>query len=279
MADLGTLPGIPFSEGRDINKHGQVPGRAYYPNRPFLWENGVMRDLGTLGGPLGFAVAINDRAQVVGASRTASFQLHAFVWENGVMKDLGALPAQTFSVARGISKLGQVVGNSAPIEHGAFFGDCPTDPAPVKPQHAVLWSNGTVTDLGTLGGIFSIAKGINDRAAIVGSATLATGEEHAFLFRHGTMTDLGTLGSTYSLANKINNHGEVVGLSRIASGELHAFLWQDGAMADLNKLVPADSGWTLIEATTINDPGQIAGVGTVNGQTHAFLLTPNEEDD
>jgi probable HAF family extracellular repeat protein len=172
-----------------------------------------------------------------------------------------------------------VVGNSAPIEHGAFFGDCPTVPVAVKPQHAALWENGTVTDLGTLGGIFSIAKGINDHGRIVGSSTLASGEEHAFLLRDGTMTDLGTLGGTYSLANQINNHGQAVGLSRIASGELHAFLWEEGAMTDLNNLIPAGSGWILVEATAINKAGQIAGKGTINGQTRAFLLTPDDEND
>jgi probable HAF family extracellular repeat protein len=236
--------------------------------------------LGTLGGPFAFAVAINQGGQVVGGARTASFQLHAFVWENGGMNDLGALPGESASVARAINKRSQVVGNSAPtLDTGSFFGDCPTVPVPVKPQHAALWENGTVTDLGTLGGIFSIAKGINEHGTIVGSATLANGEEHAFLFRDGMMADLGTLGGTYSLANQINNHGQAVGLSRIASGELHAFLWGDSVMTDLNNLIPAGSGWILVEATAINKAGQIAGVGTINGQTRAFLLTPDDEND
>ncbi len=129
MTDLGTLPGFPFSEGRDINKHGQVVGRAYFPNRAFFWENGTITDLGTLGGPFAFAVAINQGGQVVGGARTASFQLHAFVWENGGMNDLGALPGESASVARAINKRGQVAAiqhqRSTPDHSSATARQCP----------------------------------------------------------------------------------------------------------------------------------------------------------
>jgi probable HAF family extracellular repeat protein len=45
-------------------------------------------------------------------------------------------------------------------------------------------------------------------------------------------------------------------------------------MLDLNNLIPANSGWLLQIANAINDQGQIVGQGTLNGQTEAFLLTP-----
>jgi hypothetical protein len=45
-------------------------------------------------------------------------------------------------------------------------------------------------------------------------------------------------------------------------------------MADLNSLIPAGSGWVLTGASAINDSGGIVGTGVVNGQAHAFLLTP-----
>ncbi len=47
-------------------------------------------------------------------------------------------------------------------------------------------------------------------------------------------------------------------------------------MLDLNDGIPGGSGWTLIEAASINNSGQIAGFGIFSGQTHAFLLTPME---
>jgi probable HAF family extracellular repeat protein len=148
---------------------------------------------------------------------------------------------------------------------------------PAQPQRAVLWEGEGVTDLGTLGGVFGLAKGINDRGQVVGSSSLASGEEHAFLWGTGVMTDLGTLGGDFSLANRINHRGEVVGLSRTSDGELHAVVWRNSIAIDLNTLIPADSGWVLVEATDINRGGEIVGVGTINGDTRAFFLTPAEE--
>src|SRR5690242_12965143 len=53
----------------------------------------------------------------------------------------------------------------------------------------------TVQDLGTLGGSFSLAGGMNEEGSVVGFSTVAgNGAVHAFLWRSGEMTDLGTLG-------------------------------------------------------------------------------------
>ena len=88
------------------------------------------------------------------------------------------------------------------------------------------------------------------------------------------MTDLGTLGGTASAGYSINALGQVVGYAYLAGGPTrHAFLYSDGTMTDLNDLLPPLSGWVLTEARQINDSGQIAGFGTYNGQTRAFLLT------
>jgi probable HAF family extracellular repeat protein len=88
------------------------------------------------------------------------------------------------------------------------------------------------------------------------------------------MTDLGSLRiSDYCYALGINNNGQVVGFS---GGS--AFLYSGGAMIDLNTLIPTNSGWTLEEATGINDSGQICGYGrNPSGQDDAFLLTPVPE--
>jgi hypothetical protein len=56
--------------------------------------------------------------------------------------------------------------------------------------------------------------------------------------------------------------------------EEHAFLWKDGVMVDLNDLIPKHSPWILQSAAGINDSGQIAGQGVINGEVHAFLATP-----
>jgi probable HAF family extracellular repeat protein len=61
----------------------------------FLWENGSMTDLRTLGGGYSTASAINDGGEIVGESQTASCQCHAFLWKNGFMTDRGRRGALT----------------------------------------------------------------------------------------------------------------------------------------------------------------------------------------
>jgi probable HAF family extracellular repeat protein len=107
----------------------------------------------------------------------------------------------------------------------------------------------------------------------------AAGAFHACLWRHGVMTDLGTLGGTFSDTAGVNNRHQIVGTSTLASGQQHAYLFSKATMTDLNELIPADSGWILVAATGINDAGEIVGNGRINGQTHAFLLTPEDDQD
>jgi probable HAF family extracellular repeat protein len=90
------------------------------------------------------------------------------------------------------------------------------------------------------------------------------------------MQNLGTLGGENCVAVGINNVGQVVGGSWLPGNTTgHGFLWtSSGGMQDLNNLIPAGSGWVLQDARGINSAGQITGLGTISGQTHAYLLTP-----
>jgi len=191
MTDLGVLPGLSFSNSRTISNTGLVAGDSTRNGGPpfyaVLWQkNGQILGLGTLpGGFASFAIGVNELGQVVGASRTANRNVHAFLWQDKVISDLGTLlTTDTQSVARAINDRGQIVGESS-----QFIGD-----PPAGQRHSVLWENGEITDLGSLGGISGTARAINSLGQIVGQSTLASGDTHGFIWENGTMNDLGTLG-------------------------------------------------------------------------------------
>jgi uncharacterized membrane protein len=80
-------------------------------------------------------------------------------------------------------------------------------------------------------------------------------------------------GFDFSEAHAINNNSQVVGTS---SGR--AFIWNKAfGILDLNQQLSSNPGWTLDSATSINGVGQIVGTGELNGQPHAFLLTPSPQ--
>jgi probable HAF family extracellular repeat protein len=90
------------------------------------------------------------------------------------------------------------------------------------------------------------------------------------------LKDLGVFAGKFSSVwgLGINDSGVVVGRSTF-QGTYHAFVYSAGKIKDLNTLIPAKSGWELIEAAGINNAGQITGTGIRKGQEHAFLLTPH----
>jgi probable HAF family extracellular repeat protein len=132
--------------------------------------------------------------------------------------------------------------------------------------HAVLWQDGRMEQLGTLGGVASGALGVNNEGQVVGYSALDADQSriHAVLWTDGVIKDLGTLGADFSLATAVNDHGQVVGYSYTAqlpccgaSSYQHAFLWQGGHMQDLGVL---GTDFTVqSRANAINDSGQIVG--------------------
>ena len=84
-----------------------------------------------------------------------------------------------------------------------------------------------MTDLGTLGGEYSIAYGINAARQVVGiSNRMPGGPPRAFLWENKVMKDLGAVAGDSSGAQGINDAGQVVGWSATSDGGVHATLWR-----------------------------------------------------
>jgi probable HAF family extracellular repeat protein len=191
LQELPTVGGDPDGFALAINDLGQSVGGTgpcapfntlvgvnLTPTHAVLWQNNKAIDLGNLGGDgmfFGiFAHGLNDRGQVVGVSDTTGDQsFHGFLWQQGHITDLGTLPGDAFSLAVTVSNSGLVLGLSISADFN---------------PRAVLWHNGTATDMNTLvpkdtALHLESACYINEEGEIIGFAALKSNpnESHAYL--------------------------------------------------------------------------------------------------
>ena len=269
-------------------------------------------DMGTLGGPVSstaypiFDGTLNSGGMTVGWSATSAptspasspiicggldgvvpFITHAFQW-NGAVADLGALPPSDSNCSEPffVNAKGDIVGASENGQFDSLFG--------FNQARAVLWRNGEIIDLGSLGGDEVGAFGINNRGQIAGISTNAIPDPYcsffgaqtrAFLWEHGQMQDLGTLGGNCANASGavvINEAGQIVGNSTTSSipnsvtgvPPWDPFLWQKGkGMTDLGTL-----GGVYGVAQALNNRGQVIGQSSIASDPGACSSFPDNFD-
>lgn len=284
----GIDPTVNASIAGDISANGQMGGlvtnglldplTGVPQARPVIWgAHGGVWDLGTFGGNSGAVNMVDNWGNAVGAALNtipedpdfatemngfipAATQARAFLWKGGKLHDLGTLggnDAAAFAI------------NGSGLVYGFSYTDTVAHDSTGRPTtHAFLWKNGSMRDLGTLGGT-EVAPGsfsygqwgqvLNERGQAIGTSRLAGDETfHAFLWDKGKMIDLGTLGGDNSEPLAINEPGWVVGRSDYSptSPYHHAVLWFDGtSKMDLGVVTPCRNS----TATSVNSRGDVVG--------------------
>jgi len=302
LNDAGLVVGIshtdrpdPLHEDWSCDLGGFLPETTDLICSGFVWENGVMRELPTLGGHHSFAAGVNNRGEIVGWAETDVHDstctdaqvlgFRAVVWEpkhgaSGRIKtrELPPLPGDSASAATAINDEGVAVGIS---------GDCDQAVGRFSARHAVLWGkNGKPVELPNLGGTtWHTPMDINAAGDVAGFSNPAGPGDpegdfiaQAFFWPNGasSVTPIGTLnGDALSEAFAVNASRQVVGVSFGGAAGSRAFLWQDGSLSNLNDLVDIAPD-VLLSAQDINDTGVITGRvrDGVTGEVLMFVATP-----
>ncbi|MBK4739002.1 hypothetical protein [Noviherbaspirillum pedocola] len=272
LTDLGTLNGGPDSNfnayAAGINAGGTVVGNSNSGStrtQAFVYSNGTMTAIGST--IESQANAISNNGYIAGSGFVPSDNpgQHAFVYRNGSLTDIGTLGGPT-SIAYAVNDSGMAAGAS--------------DFDASSISHAFLYRDGAMIDLNPFEGRYSAAIGMNNLGQVVGYGASASGTYHAFLYADSRAIDLhnalGAMPNAQSLAQAINDAGEIVGVTFADGGSWSAFLYCQGNVTRLEALPAVKrAGWTQLNPVAINKNGDIAGTGTIRGNSRPFLLSRN----
>ena len=297
------------SEASAANDFGQVVGAVSLEdpdNREILslaasrWDTLGITVLGSFDGRSSKAFSINNEGQIVGTSTWNNEDLfRGFIWKDGSLKQLETNPGN-HSQAFSINQKGLIAGYEGPDaaiwngerilrrlpgsqgraydvnENSQTVGSI--DDGMVK---ATYWSeNGELTELHVEGSTFSEAYGINNSRWVVGTYLPASPSKNSStaslippLRRSATHFSVNKQSPSRS-QNGESTASDQTHVSQSSDSNLRAFLWQGGTLVDLNDIIDPNSGWVLLEARGINNAAQITGIGLLDGQQKAFLLSP-----
>jgi len=234
---------------RAVNNKGDVVGQTFtyeggqYISHAYLWKNGVRTDIGTAVGRNSIAWAMDDKDTVVGYVDGFGYE-----WQDGA-----ATPLHFAGEATGINKFGTIIGHYWTSGTYGFGQD-----------RAIVYRDGVLTELSTLGGTYSGAASINDKGVIVGSSYLPMSSTlRAFVWQDGVMRELQGLGGDQSGAGHINNHGVIVGTANDTTGHQWMVRWSSAQSAPEPVMQRG-------AANALNDHGDIAGNNLDTGKP--FLL-------
>lgn len=272
IREIGALPGCTTSEAVAINDDGWVVGSCRTRSgrsRAFVWRQGRLTNLGSLGGDT-FAAAVNNRGQIVGSSFTSTGVQHPFVWQDEKMVDLGTPAEMREAGALAINDRGQIVewANARPPARTALF----------------LWQSGKAKLLRPLPRAnYCEFKELNELGQAIGRCDGPAAPDptpgvpdgdpgvswsRAILWQGGMTMSLGVVrGGTHSAAVALNDRGQIAGNGAPAAGGGRGFLWQKGKMRDLGSLGGVDD----VGASDINSRGEVVGGSSTKSFFRAFL--------
>jgi probable HAF family extracellular repeat protein len=249
----------------------------------YVYIDGKLDDLGTLGKQTSCANAINDNDEIVGfVSDTGNWSGRAFVYRDGATKDLNDVIAPDKTIYSGKYTLTDAYGinNKSDILASAFPGN--------GQGLFVLYSDGK---LSAPDRAFQESHRLTEISRLTDKGEFLANDldpsntiSHAFVFRDGKFQAVTGADDAGSTAYSINENGDIVGgrhTARLSEGR--AFLASNGKVEDLNDLVDPSAltvkgkHYVLRYATSINDEGVIAGNASSVGSEiddAVFILTP-----
>lgn len=337
LAKTGGLGG-PNSAAFGVNELGQAAGEAETADsnledfcgfgtqrvcQPFIWQYGrmsplpLLKDENGVAGRNAGAKGINNWGQVAGVAENTTpdstcppydpaslqYQVYQFkpvIWTKDEIRQLptsgidskGNAFNDPDGVVFRISDSGLAVGATGTCTTFVFSN--------LNALHATLWKNGSVIDLGNLGGtgpqpplgFGNFAYYVNSSGQVVGTSGTSNGFQHAFFWSPETLIqDVGAIpangtipADVASVGLSISDSGDLGGVS-FPAGSLTAnptasprafFRPARGTPVDLNSLVTGNTDLYLFSVCSINSRGQIIGLATdTQGNFHGYLATPD----